>query len=190
MKRVLRRSHLLGAAILVLLAAIAGAVAFKTMQQTDNTASLALPAETVLQLNTMHLPDQNGVAQNFAQWKGKIRVINFWATWCPPCREEMPAFFRLQTQFGVNSVQFVGIALDLAANVRKYADESHPTYPLLIGNIIGADLATALGNSSQGLPYTVILDGHDQVVLRHIGPIAEEKLDNLLKKALASHSSG
>ena len=179
----LRRSQMLIGIIAILLAMTGGAYVFKTVRA-GKVAHESLTAEAQNRLHNLRLPDQNGVEQDFAQWQGKIRVINFWATWCPPCRKEMPAFYRLQTKYAGNGVQFVGISLDTADNVRKYAAKEGPVYPLLIGNIAGADLAIALGNSRQALPFTVVLDRRDHIVFRHLGAVNEEELETLLQDTL------
>lgn len=80
------------------------------------------------------LPDALGNPRPLEQWRGKILVINFWATWCPPCREEMPILSRLQTKHAGNGVQIVGIALDTAENVAQYAAMRPASYPLLTGD--------------------------------------------------------
>jgi thiol-disulfide isomerase/thioredoxin len=170
--------------VAALLALIAGVFAAKTVRSTP-------PAETVFslspsiadQLFATRMPDTNGVQQTFSQWKGKTLVINFWATWCPPCREEMPALSRLQSKHAENNVQFIGISIDFADNVKKFARQLQPTYPLLIGDAIGADLNRLLGNTQQALPYTLVLDSHNKVLLQRLGQVREDELDALLQRA-------
>ena len=75
------------------------------------------------------MPDVEGREQALGQWQGKVLVVNFWATWCAPCREEMPEFVRAQAELGGKGLQFVGIAVDQADKVRQFAQEIGINYP-------------------------------------------------------------
>ena len=126
------------------------------------------------------LPDIRGELQPLAQWKGKVLVINFWASWCPPCREEMPALSRLQIKHAANGIQIIGIALDNAANVVQYA-KKHPTsYPLLVGDSTTTELNRAMGNSQMALPYTVVYDAAGTARMTRLGLFSEDELDSVL----------
>ena len=120
----------LQAGVFLVVAVVTGAAGFFF-----NRSSLVSPAtqEAVQRLMQGSLPDLNGKPQTFSQWHGQVLVVNFWATWCVPCREEIPALRKVQRQFAPNGVKIVGIALDNAAKVREYADEMHVDYVLLIG---------------------------------------------------------
>jgi len=111
-----------------------------------------------------------------------IVIVNFWATWCPPCREEMPAFSRLQERYAAQGVQFVGIALDSVENVRTYHALSPVSYPLLIGGPEGGALARDLGNKSLSLPYTVVINPQGEVRLMQMGALAESDLERILAR--------
>jgi thiol-disulfide isomerase/thioredoxin len=102
------------------------------------------------------LPDLDGKEQALGQWKGKVLIVNFWATWCVPCREEMPEFVKLQKEFGDRGVQFVGIAVDDPAKVRQFAAELGLNYPALIGGYGAIELSKSLGNRVGALPYTLV----------------------------------
>jgi thiol-disulfide isomerase/thioredoxin len=78
------------------------------------------------------LPDVEGNAQALRQWQGKVVVLNFWAPWCPPCRQEIPGFIRLQQRLGAQGLQFVGVALDAPAKVRAFVAETGVNYPILL----------------------------------------------------------
>src|SRR5438876_4592007 len=97
-------------------------------------------------LLALSLPDTQGVPQRLNQWRGKVLVVNFWATWCEPCREEMPEFVRAQTEFGASGLQFVGIAVDQADKVDKFAKDIGLNYPTLIGGYGAVELSKTLGN--------------------------------------------
>lgn len=131
-------------------------------------------------LLTLKLPDLDNRETSIDTWRGKILVINFWATWCGPCKEEMPVFSREQEFRGSQNVQFVGIAIDSADNVQTFVKENPVSYPILIGGHGVLELSKELGNKYMGLPYTLILDAKGQVRVRKLGGIKEEELLRLL----------
>jgi len=131
------------------------------------------------------LNDINGKPQAFAQWRGKTLIINFWATWCPPCREEMPAFSRLQAKHAANGVQFVGIALDSIHAVREFSLQYPVTYPLLIGDTDSGDLARQLGNPRLALPYTLIISPDGEARFSRLGTLSEQEFDLLIQQSTA-----
>ncbi|MDX3904928.1 MAG: TlpA disulfide reductase family protein [Pigmentiphaga sp.] len=118
----------------------------------------------------------------FEQWRGRRLVVNFWATWCPPCVEEMPELDQLHQEF-VNQVHFVGIGIDSAANMRKFVEKVPVGYPLLIAGNVGTELARELGNASGGLPFTVVIDEKGAIVHQYSGRIQPETLRRALVEA-------
>lgn len=136
------------------------------------------------QLAAMPMPGLNGQPQKIGQWLGQVVVINYWATWCPPCREEMPAFSRLHDRFSVNGVQFVGVSIDSVEKVLAFQKQTPVSYPLLIGSASAIDLTVGLGNDAQGLPFTVILDRTGKVAVTHVGRFEEDDLAASIKRLL------
>jgi thiol-disulfide isomerase/thioredoxin len=128
------------------------------------------------------LPDVNGVRISVAHWRGSVLVVNFWATWCAPCREEMPSFVALQSELAGKGVQFIGIAADQADKVDHFAKELGINYPLLVGGMEVLDLSTKLGNRISALPFTVVLDRQGRIVHRQLGILKPDKLRALIAK--------
>ena len=126
------------------------------------------------------LPDIDGRLQALQQWRGKVLVVNYWATWCLPCRDEMPAFSALQTRFAARGVQFVGIANDEPGKVREFARLTPVTYPLLIGNFDVFGMTVDLGNAAMGLPFTIVLDREGKMRASVLGRMQEHELTSLL----------
>ena len=120
-----------------------------------------------------------------ADWQGDVIVINFWATWCPPCLREIPDFVEVFEQHRAQGVRFVGLSIDAPENVAAFASKMGVTYPLLIGNADTLQLATALGNPAQGLPFTVILDRSGMVRHVTLGTMSKAELTKKIG-ALAS----
>lgn len=130
------------------------------------------------------LPDTAGREQAIGQWKGKVLVVNFWATWCSPCREEMPEFVRIQKDLGPKGLQFVGIAIDQADKVQQFTDEIQLNYPALVGGYGAMELSKALGNRMMALPFTIVLDRSGRVAHTQLGPLREEKLRSILAQLI------
>ena len=130
------------------------------------------------------LPDPDGNEQRIDQWRGKVIVVNFWATWCAPCREEMPEFIKAQTSLGPKGLQFVGIAVDQADKVRQFATEIGLNYPSLVGGFGAMELSRTLGNSVMALPFTVVLDRKGAVVHTQLGVLKPEKLHAIVRQLL------
>jgi thiol-disulfide isomerase/thioredoxin len=173
----------LRAAVIVTLAlAAAGAGVYLGGQR--SSAVIADP-KAAAQLMSLTLQDSDGRAQSLSQWRDRVLVVNFWATWCPPCLEEIPAFSRLSTKHAGKGVQFVGIGIDSQDNVRRFASELPVPYPLLVGNMDTMRTATALGNTVQGLPFTVVLDRRGAPREVKTGILPEAKLDQILARLSA-----
>ncbi len=160
--------------VVALLAAAAGIVVFGAMR------SQSAAAEAVAELLRTRLPDPEGAPQDLAQWRGKLLIVNFWATWCEPCRQEVPALVRIQSAYAPKGVQIVGIALDSAAKVREFAKEYGINYALVIGAMETIDLSRKFGNSAAALPYTVVLDPAGKVVATRLGGITEQELRSVI----------
>ena len=130
--------------------------------------------------------DAQGIERALGQFQGRVVVLNFWATWCAPCREEMPAFTRVQSRWGGRGVLFVGLAHDDPAKVARFGRELGINYPLWTGGDEVGELARRLGNHLGVLPFTVILDAQGNVTTRRVGPYTEEMLEARLKALTAS----
>jgi peroxiredoxin len=126
------------------------------------------------------LNTSNGTALDLGTLQGKTVVINFWAPWCPPCVEEMPALNALYPELQAKQVELLGIAVDTADNVHEFLTEHNVDYPILIAQHEGIELATKLGNTQGGLPYTVILSTDGKQILTKAGRIHPDEI----KKAL------
>jgi thiol-disulfide isomerase/thioredoxin len=130
------------------------------------------------------LADVQGVRHGIAEWDGKLLVMNFWATWCPPCLHEMPMFIALQERYAERGVQFLGIAIDDADKVRAFAAEIELNYPTLQGQLDAIEVMSAYGNETGGLPFTVIIDPSGTIVARHPGVLDEATATTLIEDLL------
>jgi thiol-disulfide isomerase/thioredoxin len=126
------------------------------------------------------LPDLHGQPHSLTTHRGKILVVNFWATWCPPCREEVPFFIEIQAEHGSKGLQFVGIALDDSLQVAGFVQEYGINYPILIGGARETETLRELGNPGGGLPYTLIYDRSGQLREKIIGGLDKARLERLI----------
>lgn len=173
----LERRWVYGAAAVAALAALALGVYFGTLQRDA-------PSMTGATLYALALPDAEGREQKLAQWRGKVLVVNFWATWCAPCREEMPEFVKAQNELGGRGLQFVGIAVDDAGKVKTYVDEVGLNYPALVGGFGAIELSKGFGNTIMALPFTIVVDRAGNIAHTQLGPLPPAKLKALAAKLL------
>lgn len=138
------------------------------------------PVATGQRMFAARLNGLDGTAQTLEQWRGKVLVVNFWATWCGPCREEIPEFIKFQASHGARGVQFVGIAVDTVERVAIYAKEMGINYPLMVGGLETMELAREVGNRAGVLPYSLIIDRSGRVVTTVLGVLKPEKLEKAL----------
>lgn len=160
---------------------------FSREQHPADTAPVVSSATqtAVTSLLGLRLATSDGQWQNLAEWRGKILVVNYWATWCPPCRAEMPTFSRLYDKYKVNGVQFVGIAIDSVDKVREFKTSQKISYPLLIGTMDTMLGSSALGNSAQALPFTIIIDRNGVLDTVKLGLFSETELEARLRALTA-----
>jgi thiol-disulfide isomerase/thioredoxin len=130
----------------------------------------------------LSLSDLNQQPQSLQQWSGKTIVINFWATWCEPCKEEMPMLSQIQKDVANQQVQFVGIGVDDAKELQNWIKKSPTSYPILVGNDSTLELTRALGNEQQGIPFTLIISPTGNVIYKKLGKVKQEDI----MKALAT----
>jgi len=137
-----------------------------------------------ISLDQINLLDLDGNKQSLSQWQGKVLLVNFWATWCPPCREEIPVFLSLRKKFSSDGFEIVGISIDDANKVKQYRRSMQIDYPLLDGEQSGMPLMVSLGNPTGGLPFSVLYDRSGDVVQIKTGPYGQQELQDLIEKLL------
>ena len=169
----------IGAIILFTCIAVATVyfAAEKTVEQPINNAKTAA-------FFALTLPDENNEPQKLSQWQGKVVVLNFWATWCGPCRDEMPELSELHTEFLDKNVVVLGVALDDIEAVKDFTNETPVSYPLFAAEDIAGQLAANLGNNKSALPYTVIIQPDGSIANTYFGRISKALLEETLVKII------
>lgn len=132
-------------------------------------------------LQLASFPDLDNKTRRLSEWRGKVLVCNFWATWCTPCREEIPMLVAASQKYEPRGATIVGIAIDNGAKVRQFSASLNISYPILLAEASGLDLMRQLGNSSGGLPYTVVADREGALVHRKLGALKAEELATWLE---------
>ncbi len=176
----------------VALAIVAGVAGYTLQQQhavevsnkADNAKPVSPDAVIGQKRPEFSLSDRGGVMRSVNDWDGKVLVINFWATWCPPCREEIPAFMKLQDQYADQGLQFIGIALQTADEVQEFVAELGINYPILVGQSEVIKVAEQFGNSFGALPYTVLIDREGMIRFVKAGPLHYDEAEAQIKSVL------
>ena len=160
-----RRGWLIAGGVAAVAAALGAGVAWRRLSPgpADDDAVALLLAQT--------LPDAAGAPLPLARFGGRPLVVNFWATWCPPCVEEMPELSALHDELAPRGVRFVGIGIDSADKIAEFARRSPVSYPLAVAGARGLELVRRLGNPSGALPFTVLVSAGGTISHRVLGRV-------------------
>ena len=122
--------------------------------------------------------------RNIKEWDGKVILINFWATWCPPCKKEIPAFIALQQEYQDQGFQIIGIAIDEEDAVKDYADTMGINYPIMAAELEAMELARRYGNRVSALPYSAFIGRDGKISFALAGELSKAKTEEIIKKLL------
>ena len=173
-------------AIVLIVLLIAGVVTyqFQGQPQKDN-----LPPEPIAESNDatpvatnidFALADLDGNMRQLSEWNGKSRLVNFWATWCAPCRREIPLLKKTQEAHAGDGIQVIGIAVDIPEQVIAYAEEAQFNYPILVGQEDAMAAAEASGIDFIGMPFTMVIAPDGELLKTHIGEIVDVHIENIV----------
>ncbi|MGR8979285.1 MAG: TlpA family protein disulfide reductase [Gammaproteobacteria bacterium] len=163
--------------VMVALFALAGGMAVRGfLSPLFSTVASPLPE--------FSFPDLSGRQHSISEWKGKVLVINFWATWCPSCKEEIPDFVALQKAYADKGLQVIGISIEEPEPVGEYLEFVKINYPVLIAGDPGMILSRQLGNLLEGVPYTVVVDQQGTIVETKTGKFPKQKLVEIVTPLL------
>ena len=128
----------------------------------------------------LNLPDLHGKTHTLADYRGRRVLLNFWASWCGPCLEELPALDQAQAKFGENGTIVLGIAMDDPARVRTFLAEHPVRYPILLGSLASPSTSLIFGDTGEILPYSVLIDADGRVIATQRGPLSPAVLKHWL----------
>jgi thiol-disulfide isomerase/thioredoxin len=175
------------ALIVVFVAGVAGYWVTTNQDATAPASAMQAPMAEPAQANSpadaqvqFALNDLDGNLRNLSEWQGKARLINFWATWCAPCRREIPLLKQTQTDHAADNIQVIGIAVDFPDEVQAYAEETQFNYPILVGQEDAMAAAEDAGVPFIGLPFTMIVAPTGELINSHVGEIMESHIDTIL----------
>jgi len=130
------------------------------------------------------LPDLEGKQRSIGEWDGQVILLNFWASWCPPCRREIPAFIDVQEDYREQGLRIIGVAIDDRQAVVDFTDPMGVNYPILLGGEEGIGIAEAYGNRMGVLPYTVLIDRDGHIVDRWREELSYEDVEKAVEPLL------
>lgn len=175
-------------AIIAIIGVFAGAMGYQVYSNNTPTKKVAA-VKKVTKLKSNHRPDYklmdlDGKLRSASDWDGKVIVLNFWATWCPPCRREMPAFIKFQEAYQDKGFTFIGIALDEKDAVVDFTDPMGMNYPILMAEQEGIQISQDYGNRLNILPFTVVIDRKGNIVKRYSKEVSYETIESDVKPLL------
>lgn len=187
--RASKRGVLFAYLLTALVAAIAG---FSIYEAANRPAGDALPGVAFAASGEIlgaprpdfTLNDLAGNPTSIGRWDGDVVLVNFWATWCPPCRKEIPGFAALQQQYGDRGFQVVGVAIDLPEAVAQFTEDLGADYPQLVGREDAIAVADRYGNQHGALPYSVLIDREGVIRFVKPGELKRQELESELVKLL------
>lgn len=180
-------NRVLALLLLAVGSATAGFLLYRGLAGDDAVhAPPALPAgqQAAAQAPVFTLPDLEGAIRTSREWDGTVRVVNFWATWCPPCIREIPLLVDIQEEYAARGVQVLGIAIDETDAVTDFASSFAFNYPVLIGQEDAMELGHQFVNNFIGLPFTVFTDRDGRIKRVHTGEIHRDQIEAILAELL------
>ncbi len=171
-----RRNLALAAAGLVACGAGAGG-GYLWLTRGERAASNAGEAAKLLTANFTTLDDKPAP---ISTWRGKTLLINFWATWCGPCREEMPDFVKAQTAYESKGLQIIGLAIDRREPVVRFARELGINYPILMADVAWLEAVKTMGNPQGVLPFSLVFSPKSELMLTRVGKVKYDEITTIM----------
>ncbi|MDH5472879.1 MAG: TlpA family protein disulfide reductase [Gammaproteobacteria bacterium] len=179
-------------AILIFVMIIAGVAGFglqrTLINQKNQNLTPELPdAQTNIvgqQRPDFGLKDIEGQMRNINEWDGKVILVNFWATWCPPCKKEIPAFMALQDEYAEQGFQVIGIAIDDEESVKDYVDTMGINYPVMAAELAAMEVSRWYGNRLNALPYSAFINRDGKIIYTRSGELTKAQVEHIIKPLL------
>jgi len=130
------------------------------------------------------LPTLTNDMLTLSDYQGKLVILNFWASWCPPCRTEIPGFIKTQKKYQSRNIAFIGVAIEAKEDVELYAKEVSFNYPITYGEEESYKVSGLYGNPDGLLPYTIVISPEQKILDVFNGFVSEETLEDVISKHL------
>jgi thiol-disulfide isomerase/thioredoxin len=153
----------------------------KQANTAENNSEQVLTSSTPARLIDFSLPDIEGKSRKLSEWQGQVIILNFWATWCPPCRDEIPMFLEFYEKLHPRGLEIIGVAIDKKEDVETYMDTMLIDYPVLMGDEATLTLMRRYGNRVGSLPYNVLINRNGKILHTKKGSYTHPELETLLK---------
>jgi len=181
-------------ALVIIIAGGAGFGLQRYIQQDDRQLAPIIPKAVNSNIigttrPPFELHDTEGELRNISEWNGKVLLINFWATWCPPCKKEMPAFIELQDEYSAQGFQVIGVAIDDMESVNDFVDTLGVNYPALIAEYAGIELSREYGNHIGALPFSVFVGRDGKITLTRTGELSKKQVEDIILPLLKQEPS-
>ena len=176
----MKRSFL--AFVVVIIALVAGILVYvfqRPVEIAEPVAEIQVAAPEIVEYPTFVMNDIDGNPRDFSEWDGRHRLLNFWATWCAPCRREIPLLKEFQAEQGDDGILIMGIAVDFPEEVAAYAEAAEFNYPILVGQEDGMALAESSGIQFIAMPFTMIVSRKGQLLGAYLGELHRSHLDTI-----------
>jgi len=147
-------------------------------EQPEPAAAVAVAPE-IVEYPSFTMKDIDGNDRDFSEWDGRHRLLNFWATWCAPCRREIPLLKEFQAEQGDDGILIMGIAVDFPEEVTRYAEAAEFNYPILVGQEDAMALAESSGVQFIAMPFTMIVSRNGQFLGAYLGELHRSHLDTI-----------
>ena len=174
--------------IVLILAATAGFYSQRYFMADNTSLPAQMPAQKANVIGQTRpdfsYKDIEGNMRSAKEWDGKVLLVNFWATWCPPCKKEIPAFIALQEQYADKGLQIIGIAIDDEDSVKDYADSMGMNYPVMAAEVNAIQLARDYGNRVSALPFSAFVDRKGKIVKIKAGGLSKESAEKIIQPLL------
>ena len=182
-------------ALVIIIAGGAGFGLQRYIQQDDRQLAPIIPNavnENVIGKTrpAFELIDTNEKLRNIDEWNGKVLLVNFWATWCPPCKKEMPAFIELQEQYSAQGFQVIGLAIDDMESVKDFVETLGVNYPALIADYSGIELSREYGNHIGALPFSVFVGRNGKILVTKTGELSKKQVEDIILPLLKQEIIG
>lgn len=170
---------------------IAGATGYglqRMLSSSPNQPRISAPTAAIDVINqprpAFSLKDIDGELRDIKEWDDKVLLVNFWATWCPPCKKEIPAFMELQEKYTDHGFQIIGIAIDDEQAVRDFADTMGMNYPIMAAELAAMELAREYGNRVNALPYSAFVSREGKITHVRAGELSKQETEKIIKSLL------